>query len=451
MVAPFRKALDARHILAIALGGTISSSYFLGNGYVLHEVGPFAFLTFILGGFITYLTMECLAELAASEGAPRHPSFVSYAEKLLSPTWACGVGWAYWTNWVIYICVECIAGGILLHAFTPVLSVYVWSMLCCTFVLLINLGHVRLFGNAAFGLTFTHIGMFFGFSLLAILIYFGWIGTEHPFLGTRYLLQDGAFPNGITVLFVNMVIMLLNFQGTEIIGLSASEARLPKKDIPIAMRKISLSVTALYLIPLLLLALIFPWKNASLSESVFAVALDSYGLTTIAKIFTLLIVAGSLSCANSGLYAAVRSIHALAEMKIIPPWFQKLNKYGMPYRPILLTFILLIGLLQFTYIFSVHQIYITYLTLAGFIGASVWVIICICQLLFRKTLTPKEVQALPYKIPYFPYLTYFAIAIQVICLTMALFSADLRPSFYIGIPAYAIPMLWYKWKLNRST
>ena len=38
---------------------------------------------FFLGGLITYLTMECFAELVTSESVPRHPSFVGYAEKKL--------------------------------------------------------------------------------------------------------------------------------------------------------------------------------------------------------------------------------------------------------------------------------------------------------------------------------------------------------------------------------
>ena len=440
----FRKALKSHHVLAIAMGGTISSSYFLGNGYVLSQVGPMAFTLFFLGGLITYLTMECFAELVSSESIPKHPSFVGYAQKFISSTWACGVGWAYWLNWVIYICVECIAAGILIHAFLPEISIYIWSMICACFVMVINLGHVRIFGTASFWLTFTHLTLFIGFSVLALLIFFGWIGNTHEFIGTRYFLADGIFPKGISVLFINMVIMMLNYQGTEVIGLSSSETIQAKREVPKAMRRISLTVTALYVIPILLLALIFPWQKATLAESVFALALDSYGFSVVAKMFTLFIIAGSLSCANSGFYAGVRSIHALAELDLSPKWFSKLNRYGIPYRVVGVTITCLFLLLQVGYFRPFHEVYITYLILVGCIGTAIWASICVCQAIFRRHLSAAQIKSLPYKIPLFPYLTYFAISSQVLFLLFALFSSDLRASFYVMIPAFAVPMIWYK-------
>lgn len=448
--AAFKRVLKPHHVLAVAMGGTVSSSYFLGNGYVLNQVGPLAFLTFFLGGLITYFVMECFAELVTSESSPRHPSFVGYAEKFISPAWACGVGWAYWLNWVIYISVECIAAGILLNNYCPDVTVYMWSMICAVFVMLINLGHVRIFGTASFWLTFTHISLFLGFSLLAIMIYFGWIGTKREFLGDSNFMSAGLFPNGVAVLFINMVIMLLNYQGTEIIGLSASEANKPKKEIPKIMRTITFSVMALYIIPIFLLALIFPSQKATLEGSVFATALDSYGFTSIAKVFTLFIIAGSLSCANSGLYAAVRSVHALSEMNLTPQWFVKLNRFGMPARLIGGTFLIMFLLLQVGFFYSLHQVYITYLTLAGCIGAMVWISICVCHVISRKRMTAKELKELPFKVPFFPYLSYFGIGLQVLFLVFALFSPDLRASFLIGIPAFGIPILWYKIQHRKS-
>lgn len=442
-MAGFQRALKARHVLAVALGGTISSSYFIGNGYILSQVGPFAFLTYLLGGIITYLTMECLAELVLSEVVPRHHSFVSYAKEFISPAWACGIGWGYWINWVIYISVECLAGGILLNLFIPEVSVYLWSIICAVFVLLTNLGHVRIFGATAFWLTTTHIALFFGFSLIAILIYFGYIGGQ-GFLGTRYLLSDGAFPKGIMVFFINMVILLLNFQGTEIIGLSASESERPNKDIPKSMRRITFSVTALYLVPIFLLALIFPWDQASIAQSVFAQALDRYGLVGVAQIFSICIIAGSISCANSGLFAAARAIHALSDIDLSPKWFTKLNQFGMPARLVGITCLCILVLLQYSLFRPVHEVYIAYLTLAGCVGATAWISICACQLKFRRQLSASTIAKLPFKIPLYPYLTWFAIAIQVMVLFLAAFSPDLRPSFILCIPAIGLPMLCYK-------
>ena len=89
---PLQRGLKTRHISLIALGGIIGSSYFLGTGYLLNQVGPCACLAYILGGLISYLTLACLAELAVS--SPSQGSFVHAAAMHISPSWACGVGWS---------------------------------------------------------------------------------------------------------------------------------------------------------------------------------------------------------------------------------------------------------------------------------------------------------------------------------------------------------------------
>ncbi len=93
------RGLKARHIELIALGGIIGSCYFLGTGQVVAQVGPAAFLAYILGGVIVYLTMLCMGELAVA--IPISGSFITYAADYISPTVACGTGWSYWLNWVI--------------------------------------------------------------------------------------------------------------------------------------------------------------------------------------------------------------------------------------------------------------------------------------------------------------------------------------------------------------
>jgi len=77
----FARGIKSRHASLIAIGGIVGSSFFLGTGYIFNQIGPFVFLAFILGAVITFLTMECQAELAGAE-EPTHHSFVAYASTL---------------------------------------------------------------------------------------------------------------------------------------------------------------------------------------------------------------------------------------------------------------------------------------------------------------------------------------------------------------------------------
>lgn len=442
-----QRGLKSRHVNFIALGGIIGSSYFLGTGYILNEVGPFAFLAYALGGLISYLTMACLAELSIA--VPTSGSFVAYAQKFVSPTWACGVGWSYWINWVVYVPSECIAAGILMHSFMPHIPVYIFSILFGLLITWINLIHVKTFGEVEFWLSLIKIALLIGFSILAALIFFGLIGHTQGILGTQYLSDGGRlFPKGYTIFFINMVILLSNFQGSEIIGLSAAESENPEKNIPAALKKISYRIVGLYLVPTFLLALIFPWQQAGLSESVFSVALQRYGLTPFAHIFSFLIIAGALSCANSGLYASARSLHALSIGGMGPKFLQKIDREGVPTNATIATLVAVWVILFITFFFPEHKLYTNLLAISGFTGSICWISICYSQLMFRKNL---KVDNLSYKIPYFPYLTYFAIFLQLACLLVVAWSPDLRSSFYLGVPALIIPMLIYKFYPNKKS
>lgn len=439
--ANFQPILKPRHVNFIALGGIIGSSYFLGTGYVLNAVGPFAFLAYAFGAIISFLTMACLAELSVA--MPTSGSFVTYAEKFISPTWACGVGWSYWVSWIVYIPSECVAGGILMHNFMPGISIYLWSILFGLLVTWANLIRVKTFGEIEFWLSLVKIALLAAFSVLAVLIFSGLVG-EHGEHSGQYLFRDGGlFPNGMTIFFINMIILLSNFQGAEVIGLSAAESENPEKTIPDALKKITFRITALYLIPTLLLALIFPWQDAGLTESVFSVALQRYGLSSFANIFTFLIITGALSCANGGLYAAARSLHALASSNMGPKILKKLNKEGVPTNAALATLAIVWLLLLVTYFIPADVLYTNLLVISGVTGSMCWISICYSQLRFRKAQTLEE-GSRGYQVALFPYLTYLAIALQLFCLGIVAWSADLRQALYLGIPAVVLPMLLFR-------
>ncbi|MGR6009107.1 hypothetical protein ACT7CZ_15985 [Bacillus cereus] len=62
-----KRELKSRHIFMIALGGVIGTGLFLGSGYTIHEAGPGgAIVAYLVGGFVMYLTMLCLGELAVA-------------------------------------------------------------------------------------------------------------------------------------------------------------------------------------------------------------------------------------------------------------------------------------------------------------------------------------------------------------------------------------------------
>ncbi|HDS3858854.1 TPA: amino acid permease [Legionella pneumophila] len=444
----YRRGLKDRHVQLIALGGIIGSGYFLGTGEVINLVGPSVFITYLLGGLIIYLTMLCMGELAVA--IPISGSFVTYTSDFISPTVACGVGWSYWITWVAYIPAECVAGGIIMELFTGV-SGYIWVVCFGLIITYINLAKVDTFGEIEFWLALIKIISLLAFVFLAILIFFGLIhGSEPPgIIGFKYLLGDGGLlPNGAMSLLTAMVLLLVNYQGSEIIGLAAGESENPARMIPHAIRNVTFRILFLYIIPVFCLVLIFPWQKAGLSNSVFADALNFYGLKWAGAVTSFVTLSATLSCANSGFYGAVRSLNALARDGMAPHVLAKFNQNSVPQNAVIATLIGVWILLGVGYFFGQTKLYIALLLVSGFTGTLAWLSLCIAQISFRNRLYKAgySIKDLRYVTPYSPYTGILAVILMVGSLFFLLLNKDpiYKLSFIIGVVSFIIPVIIYK-------
>ncbi|AMP90327.1 amino acid permease [Legionella pneumophila] len=444
----YRRGLKDRHVQLIALGGIIGSGYFLGTGEVINLVGPSVFIAYLLGGLIIYLTMLCMGELAVA--IPISGSFVTYTSDFISPTVACGVGWSYWITWVAYIPAECVAGGIIMELFTGV-SGYIWVICFGLIITYINLAKVDTFGEIEFWLALIKIISLLAFVFLAILIFFGLIhGSEPPgIIGFKYLLGDGGLlPNGAMSLLTAMVLLLVNYQGSEIIGLAAGESENPARMIPHAIRNVTFRILFLYIIPVFCLVLIFPWQKAGLSNSVFADALNFYGLKWAGAVTSFVTLSATLSCANSGFYGAVRSLNALARDGMAPHVLAKFNQNSVPQNAVIATLIGVWILLGVGYFFGQTKLYIALLLVSGFTGTLAWLSLCIAQISFRNRLYKAgySIKDLRYVTPYSPYTGILAVILMVGSLFFLLLNKDpiYKLSFIIGVVSFIIPVIIYK-------
>lgn len=447
----YKRNLKNRHVQLITIGGIVGSGYFLGTGEVINQVGPAVFIAYILGGLIIYLTMLCMGELAVA--IPISGSFITYTSDFISPSVACGVGWSYWINWVAYIPAECIAGGIIMEYFTGI-DGYIWGFGFALLITYINLIDVKIFGEIEFWLALIKILALLGFVIVAVLIFFGIIHGPQPstMVGKKFLLGEGGlFPKGGMALLTAMVLLLVNYQGSEIIGLAAGESTNPARMIPSAIRNVTFRILFIYIIPVFCLVTIFPWQQANLSNSVFADALNFYGLHWAGAVTGFVTLTAAISCSNSGLYGTVRSLNALARNGMAPYKLGLLNKNAIPQNAVITTLIMVWALLAAGYFFSQTMLYIALLLVSGFTGLIAWISLCVAQINFRKRLYQAgyTTSDLSYKTPLSPYTGIAAIILMVFSLIFLLFSEDIiyKIAFSIGVISFILPIIIYK--LNK--
>ena len=190
-----------------------------------------------------------------------------------------------------------------------------------------------------------------------------------------------------------MVMILVNFQGSEIVGLAAAETQDPERSIPLACKRVAYRMIFIYVIPLFLLVMILPYENAHLEDSVFSMALAMYGLRWAAGFFSVIVIIAAFSCANSGVYGTVRALYGLAAEGLAPKIFLRLNKYNTPQIATIFTVVPCWLFIPLAYYFGEGAFYTMILGMAGFTGTVCWGGIIVAQLIMRSKLKKRGYDA----------------------------------------------------------
>jgi AAT family amino acid transporter len=462
------RGIRSWHVSLIAIGGIIGSGYFLGLGETFGNMGAAgALISYALAGITIYGVMQSFAELLVN--IPRRGSFVSYTRQFMGDTASAGIGWSFWANWVCYIPAEALAFATFVNVLcfggkdpTPFhIRTFIIGVIALALLTLINVYQVKWFGHIESIMAILKILAIAIFVILGILIWLGIAnngadieGThiKQGFIGLSAMFSEGGagalkqlFPGGGMVIITMMILTLVNFQGSEIVGLSAAETQDPEKNVPSACRKVAVRIILLYLVPIFVLSLIMPYFAAGLSDSVFASALMEYGFGWGARVFQFVCLIAAFSCANAGFYGTVRALYGLSVEGLAPKFLSDLNKFNTPHKATLfsLAFVWFIFVISFLMkelgLFGGEDnaLFIALISIAGFTGTLCWVGILYSQIAFRKRLKERgynPAKDLTVKASMFPGLAWVSIIIQILAMILLIFEAG------DGITVFALSM-----------
>ena len=395
-----KRGIRGWQVAFIGIGGVIGSCYFLGIGSCLSSMGPGVIIAFLVTGVIVYGTMISYSELLVN--VPRTGSFVAYTSEFLTPTISTGFGWAFWFNWVCYVPSEAIAVSTVLTSLmgtdssVTYIAIALGAMAAIT---IINLCAVDIFAKIEAGLAITKVIVIIAFVIAAFGIWVGLWGQSDEYTGFLAgvvnfsgTMSFGAkvFPLGIMAILVNMTVVLVTFQGTEIVGLAAAESQNPEESVPKACKSVTYRIALLYILPLILVILVYPYELASDANPVFADIMNFYGIEWLGFVFSAVVLVAAFSCANTGFYGTVRCMYGLSIEGLAPKFLSKVTKSGNPRASVLWTLlfmwiVLVLGLISEVTGFMT-SLYTSLLSLSGFTGTLAWVGIILSQISFRKKL-----------------------------------------------------------------
>ena len=452
-----KRNLKTRHVSMIALGGSIGTGLFVASGASIAQAGPMgAIVAYIAIGIMVYFLMTSLGEMATY--SPTSGSFADYASKYVDPALGFALGWNYWFNWAITLAVDIVAVGLVSQFWFPNVPSWIFSALALLLVFLINLFSVGVFGEAEYWLSMVKVVTIVAFLIVGVMTIFGIIHSDVNVIKNLSAGNHG-FVGGWQAVLSVFVVAGFSFQGTELIGITAGEAKDPSKAVPKAIHQVFWRILLFYICSIFVISALVYYKNPDLlsastqniSVSPFTIVFENAGIAFAASLMNAVILTSIISAANSGSYASTRMLYALAHKGEAPKIFAKLSTRGVPVAALVLTS--MVGMFAFLSNLKGGSVAYTWLVNAsGLTGFIAWVGIAVSHFRFRRAYVAqgRDLNQLKYRAKWFPFGPIFAFVVSIGVIigqdpqSFTSFDFEKIAITYLSVPLFIIPYVGYK-------
>jgi D-serine/D-alanine/glycine transporter len=425
-----KRRLANRHLQLIAIGGAIGTGLFMGSGKTISLAGPSILFIYMIIGVMVFFVMRALGELLLSN--LQYKSFVDLAYDLLGPWAGFFTGWTYWLCWVS-ICIADLTAIVNYLTFwlpsgtefTPLGGAAI-SAGCVLFLLGLNLLTVKLFGEVEFW-----------FALIKIIAIIALIGAGIWMIATAFTSPSGSvasfsniwndggmFPNGTSGFLAGFQIAIFAFVGVELVGTTAAETKDPEKNLPKAINSIPIRVILFYVLALVMVMSVTPWRSIVPERSPFVELFLLAGIPTAAIVMNLVVLSSVMSSMNSGIFSTSRMLFGLAKDGQAPDFFAKLSKVAVPANGLLFSCVLIMGgaLLQY-FVPNTITAFTLVTTLSTVLFICVWIVVLLSYIKYRKT-RPELHAASTFKMPGGVVMCYVVIAFFIFTVGILSLEAD---------------------------
>ncbi|WP_141741374.1 amino acid permease [Corynebacterium sp. HMSC05H05] len=436
---PKRSSLNARHIHFIALGSAIGTGLFYGSAGAIQAAGPSVLLVYLLGGAVVYFMLRALGEMSVRN--PVRGSFAVYCRKYLGGWGGYITGWMFAFEMMIVCLADLTAITIYMKFWFPTTPAWVWITVTLLIISAANLAAVRIFGELEFLLTLIKVGAVVAMIVggAAILVFN--LGSQPETMGVSNLWSDGGFfANGISGMAASFILVLFAFGGTEIIGVAGTEAEDPDRSIPKAVNTVPARILIFYVLSILIILMINPWRTIDGEDSPFVQIFDTLGVSWAAALLNVVVLSASLSAINADLFGTGRVLAGLAKEKLAPRAMAK------TYRdvPVMTVVMLIIALIVGVYLNQRYpDIFETVAALATFATIFVWLMILLAHIASRRNISPAEEQNLKFPVPLWPYGQWFSVAFILFTFGTMVWMEEFHTALIVGVAFLILMTILY--------
>lgn len=441
-----QRGLGARQMRMIALGGTIGVGLFMGATSTIKWTGPSVIFAYLIAGLFLFLVMRAMGEMVYLH--PTSGSFANFASDYINPVAGYLTAWSNIFQWVVVGMSEVIAVGEYMNYWFPDLPQWIPGIIVVLLLAGANLVSVKAFGEFEFWFAMIKVVTI----ILMIIAGFGLIcfglGNGGEAIGLSNLWSHGGFmPNGWIGFFFALSIVIGSYQGVELIGITAGETKDPQKNIKSAVNGVIWRILIFYIGAIFVIVTVYPWDELGNIGSPFVATFAKVGITFAAGLINFVVLTAAMSGCNSGIFSASRMTLNLSQKGMLPKFFRKVMKNGVPIWTVTAIAIgILVGALLNVilplFIKGADSIFVYVYSASILPGMVPWFMILISHLRFRKNHS-EELKNHPFKMPGGAITNYITMAFFIMVLIGMLFNKETVVSVVIGIVFLGFMTLFY--------
>ncbi|KHK50947.1 D-alanine/D-serine/glycine permease [Ralstonia sp. A12] len=426
-----KRDLKNRHIQMIAIGGAIGTGLFYGSSWAIKTAGPAILLVYIVAAIAIYFVMRALGEMAVEE--PVSGSYVSYSNRYIHRFVGFLNGWNAFIFLLATSAADLNALGNYVHFWFPSVPIWVTALAAVSVMFVVNIVGVKIYGEAEFWFALVKVVAIGALILFGVgMIFFG-IGNHGQPVGLHNLVDHGGFfPKGVSGTLLSIVMVAFAFGGVENLGLAAGEAKDVKTTMPKAVNATFWRLLLFYVGAIAVLLAVFPWTALTTKGSPFVDVFVKMGVPAAAGIMNLVVVTAVLSAVNASVFTNSRTFYNLSLQKNAPAFLSVVNNRKVPSRAIMLVFATMFAGVVLNYVMP-DQAFELFSSVTVFALVCAWASIVISHLNFRKIRIQNGQEGkLTYKMPFYPYSNYIALAFVAAVMVCIAILPDMRMSLVVS-------------------
>jgi D-serine/D-alanine/glycine transporter len=256
--------------------------------------------------------------------------------------------------------------------------------------------------------------------------------------------DDGMFPHGAMGFFAGFQIAVFAFVGIELVGTTAAETKNPERNLPRAINSIPLRIIVFYVLALIAIMAVTPWREVVANKSPFVELFVLAGLPAAAGIINFVVLTSAASSANSGVFSTSRMLYGLAMEGDAPGRFSALSRRAVPSNGLIFSCVCLTaGALVIYLMPNMLDAFTLITTVSALLFMFVWSIILLSYLAYRKQRDHLH-RASKYKMPGGTVMCWVCLAFFAFILSLLALEADTRMALYAVPVWFAVLGLSYR-------